>query len=574
VDLDPHRELLRLWQSVARYSFRNGMFVWAAPGDSLTDAQQLLCILYPATMLAALRLDQPDETSDEALEALRTIGNALDIPLRLMRSLNEYFDRHADADGQPLFTVDATRYRLDPEDAEWKDAPESVESFATGLMLPIAAIGFAKVLRSALVRPSHLREAEEMQQRAARRLTGALTGLLRSFVVRVTSIDQPTGQALLDIVRQPERPTYAVLNELATVLRLVTASLDELTVGAPYIDDARLPNAIYDLGFTWTVLFQAPEVETTDDPIRQPAGSAERVPHLPSTLLAMHAVEELTSVRTRVLAVLSDDQLRLASALRLRYDLLSTYWSQVARFGNHRWPLERVPWRTPDGHESDLYSLAVAEMTAVDLGARRGNDVAFSYLVRVFQDLVHRAGIVRPPRADDAPAMSSPRDGLEIPVAAAADAPFPAVAYRAANLLPALLLGLVRTAQATEHPQLRGTLEELVDLAWHHLTDAHDDLLAAFSHQNRPNWADLLLVAQALTHAVPLADGTAAQAAAPLGFAHELLAETEAMAALAQRTDLAGRLDRVRRIIDQQPGRAAALLYQIINELDEELGEA
>ncbi|GAA1762397.1 SCO2524 family protein [Luedemannella helvata] len=586
MQLNPREEILRLWRAVVRHSFHDGSFVWATPGDALTDAQQLLCILHPATNLPSLKLDVPNETADDAREALRPLGDSTSIPVRLVHALNEYMVRHADADGQPRFTVDPARFRLNPDGPQPAEPPESVESYATGLRLSLAATGFAKVLRSVVAQQEARDVADELAERASIRLTAAMVGLLRSFAVRIVGHDEPVGAELRRILGQPERAASAVEAEFLSQLVLERAALFEVTIGS--LPDARFeqPSQLFDLGFAWAVLAGAPMVEIYGDAPRQREGTAHPVPHLPSTMAVLHAAEELWSQRTRILTLLSDEHQRLARALQLRYELTTSYWSTLATFGDHRWPLERLPWRTLDGDASDLYSICIADIIAAELSRSRGSDIGFSHLVRVYADTGRRAGIIRPPYAGQRPRKAS-SGGLELPIASAADGPYPAAAYRVAGVEPTLLLGLVRAAGFTESPQLLNSFEDLVDLTWQHLTSRPDGAsdvaanpLAAFSHDDRPNWSDIAVVTGALTLAVSLADGVSAQAAAPLNFVHNLLIDTESMvASVAGRTDpeLDGidvRLDRARQLAQHQPARAAALLYQIIATLDPVLDTA
>jgi hypothetical protein len=65
----PREELLDLWRSVVAYSYQDDKWHWGGRDgtNSISDAEQLLCILYPATNIPAVRLDRPDETSDDVL---------------------------------------------------------------------------------------------------------------------------------------------------------------------------------------------------------------------------------------------------------------------------------------------------------------------------------------------------------------------------------------------------------------------------------------------------------------------------------------------------------------------------
>jgi len=62
--------------------------------NSISDAEQLLCILYPATALPSFRLDRPDETAEDVLDALGVLGGSVDIPKLFIRVATEYMEQY------------------------------------------------------------------------------------------------------------------------------------------------------------------------------------------------------------------------------------------------------------------------------------------------------------------------------------------------------------------------------------------------------------------------------------------------------------------------------------------------
>src|SRR5437762_6506503 len=103
--LQPRQQILEIWQATARTSFQDGKWLWGGrySSNSISDAEQLLCLMTPAAGPAVFKLDRPDETSDDALRSLRTLGDSVEIPRLLIRVLTDYMERYSAADGTPVF---------------------------------------------------------------------------------------------------------------------------------------------------------------------------------------------------------------------------------------------------------------------------------------------------------------------------------------------------------------------------------------------------------------------------------------------------------------------------------------
>src|SRR5205807_1460449 len=134
------------------------------------------------------------------------------------------------------------------------------------------------------------------------------------------------------------------------------------------------------------IVRDAPLVTTAETVGQQRSGVAEAKPYLYFTVVALDGIQALFSERTRLLGLLNDGQQRLAQALQLRWDLTQKYWSTIARFGNGRWPLEDMPWRTTDELESDYFTLLVTSIMTQDLIARRASDEDLSRVGRVLTE--------------------------------------------------------------------------------------------------------------------------------------------------------------------------------------------
>ena len=59
----PRQQLLEIWESVARSSWSDDGWGWGGSHgpNSISDAEQLLCLLLPATKVEAFELDRPDQ---------------------------------------------------------------------------------------------------------------------------------------------------------------------------------------------------------------------------------------------------------------------------------------------------------------------------------------------------------------------------------------------------------------------------------------------------------------------------------------------------------------------------------
>src|SRR5262245_30454499 len=105
MEIQTRRQILETWRATLDYSFRDGKWTWGGRTgrNSISDAEQLLTILYPAAAVGSLGLDSVDKTADDVLEYLRPLGNALDIPRRLVSFIADYMRTYL-IDGVPDFS--------------------------------------------------------------------------------------------------------------------------------------------------------------------------------------------------------------------------------------------------------------------------------------------------------------------------------------------------------------------------------------------------------------------------------------------------------------------------------------
>src|SRR5262249_53227418 len=156
-------------------------------------------------------------TDKDVLQALRGLGDHIDIPRRLVRTLTAFMNNHADAEGVPMFSAGTYVRPKDPSRGQ-DSAPSThdvVESFATSVRLSLATIGFCGVLRGNLTRPTLISEVTELERLANRRLTAALVGLLRSFTINVFPVDSAPGRNLLRTINQEQLPERIVVERFS-----------------------------------------------------------------------------------------------------------------------------------------------------------------------------------------------------------------------------------------------------------------------------------------------------------------------------------------------------------------------
>ncbi|KAB8184816.1 SCO2524 family protein [Microbispora catharanthi] len=469
--LQPRQQLLELWEAAARASYRDRVWTWGGRdgSNSISDAEQLLCFMYPASELPGFRLDTPDETADDVLAALAVLGDSVEIPKLLLRVMGQYLRTYTADDGRPLFSG-GSYFR--PLDDEAKVTPEQlqldvVDSFSMSVTLALGTLGFLKVFRQSVRRESIRREIRELEDLASKRLSAAMAGLLRSFTVNAFDPGSTAGRALLRTVNQTGAPTRRVLDDLRRELRPVRAGLRDLTIGSGSQVDLDNENLLFECGWTWGIVKDAPDIVTPLDIGPQPKGVAADTPFLYFTVNALVGIADLFSARTRVLSLLNDDQITLAQAIQRRWDLTQSYWRTIATYGRGTWPLEDIPWRTVDEKESDYYSLGVTAMVVQSLVNNRAADVDLGRVAAVLEELAVRARIIRRAVPGDPPVlMHSP--GVPINLNGS-DALGPHLLWVVSDFAITLLKRTIWAASIAQNTRMRERLVALADQIWRHI---------------------------------------------------------------------------------------------------------
>ncbi|MFL6113173.1 MAG: SCO2524 family protein [Catenulispora sp.] len=595
---NPRQHILEAWRAFARVTIKQGAWVWGGrdPSNSISDAEQLLCLLYPATEINSFKLDRPDAIEDDVLAALKPMGSGLDIPMRMLEALEQYLERYTDEDG-PTFTG-GSYLKTEEPGSEVKPEQSSydiTESYSTSITLCLSAKGFLREFQRTVERAELRDRIEVAITRMDNRLTAAMVGLLRSFVINVLDPDSPDEERLLRTVSQGRIISRTLTQDLRGQLQPVRDKLPELTFGLPPENERKLrdyPERFFECGWAWGVAADATEI---DLPAvvgqRQPHGIAESRPVLHFTVNALDGLADLFSTRTSRQGLLTSEQQSLREALNLRWGLALQYWSTIATFGTGRWPIEDVPWETSDGQTSPYFS----ELVLAIMGLSQQNNAAagdiVSRSVGVLEELAQRGRVSRRAVDEDRgigmhdPGVAMPLRGSELHG--------PPLVWVYTGYAPTLAKTSLRFASATTSRRTRARLVEVADAAVEHLLARRqpiglwDDPANVFPGISpapaTPSWdmteraVEVFVTAAALVAAPPLADlGQIDQANAKIAEARHILDQewlTTPTAGGAQEQKLLREveklLNRADALVSERPATAAALADSVLRDLDE-----
>ncbi|MES9522012.1 SCO2524 family protein [Streptomyces capoamus] len=603
--IELRRLLLDIWQALARHSFDEGEWSWGAGGglSSVADAERLLCLLRPATEIAAFRLDDPDTTGPDVARALRNAGDPGEIPRRLVEVLGDFMAKHRGEDG-PAFGGGSCFAPQDParELSEEQRRFGVVDSYSMSVSLCLAVLGFLQVYRGRTRQTSTLIRVDRLRDDTSARLTAAMVGLLRSFTVGVVDHSSAQGRDLIRFLGQgrlSDRQVLRRFRERFTSLRALITESVTLGLDADVRDQLRGDERLFECGWGWSVVEDAPEVTlepTTAERIgSQPRGVASPVPCLSFTVVALDGIEGLLSERTLVLGLLDAEQQKLAEALRLRWEITRQYWSVVARFHEDAWPLEHLPRHaTLQGPEPEYFSLCVASILVHDLMRHRTSDDRLTRVVGVLERLAERGRITSgAPPDDPAVRLHDPGVTMSLP---GSEKWGPAMTWRRADFSAQLLKPTVQlcglSRDAGSQDRLLTLAERILDHLWHRrisegegvgLWDDVDAVRPASSGRRGPllSWSltrcmtECMVAAHAVHGREPIrSDELSVSARAVISeaahlFGRELMRQPAPHSPRSvEYRGVDADLRRARQLVDQQPGTAYALALGALARLD------
>jgi hypothetical protein len=603
MEIQTRRHILEIWRSTVEHCYLKGKWRWGGRSgrNSISDAEQLLTILYPATIIESLNIDSVDETADDVLEHLRGLGNAMDIPRQLIKFIAEYMSTYL-VDGTPDFSGDTY---FDTEDS--KASPEDeqkqlhvVDSYSMSVTLCLATLGFLQVYRQGLRNQKSIQEVDDLRKLCSQRLTAAMVGLLRSFTVNTFDPTETAGQTLCEMINQRGVATEVLVQDLFEDLAEIRAGLrQELTIGLGEVAE-QLENKgrMFECGWSWGIVDGAPEVQSVNNVGRQPVGVAEARPYLYFTVVALDGIQDLFSERTRILGLLDEEQQRLARALQLRSDLTRQFWSKIATFGRgSRWPLEDVPWRTTDGRESDYYSVLLTSIVIEGASNDRSVNVDVDRVGNLLEELANRGRVTRRPTEND-PGTSLHIPGMRLQLIGSEKiAQGPLLEWTVSSYTLLVLKRVLTVAELLEGSSSRTRFLDLADLIWTHIERRQIEAAngrglwdeptqvfpgTPYAPYEIPSWYHTERVIEALVAAANVTQRPPTATDELTEIAKQLLAEAEY---LFDRERLRGtndtgeqmrenfqvvgtKLRRARELLRDRPGTASVLAGDVLRDLD------
>jgi hypothetical protein len=604
MEIQTRRQILEIWRATVDYSYRRGEWAWGGRSgrNSISDAEQLLTILYPATTIETLKVDAVDQTADDVLEYLQALGNAQDIPRRLIKFVVDYMETYL-VDGTPDFSGD-NYFEVEDSDAG-AIKPEQrglhvVDSFSMSVTLCLSVLGFLRVYRQGLRSQRMLQEVDRLEQLSSQRLTAAMVGLLRSFTVNTFDPSDAPGQVMCTMLNQTGVATEILVRNLLDDLAEIRAALrQELTIGIGQLgEELENRGRLFECGWSWGVVDGAAEVPFATGIGPQTVGVAEARPYLYYTVVALDGIQDLFSARTRSLGLLNEEQQRLARALQLRWELTRQFWAIVATFGGDRWPLEDLPWKTTDGRESDYYSVLLTSILIEGASSERIGDAYIERIGRVLEELSNRGRITRRPVEND-PAVALHMPGMRLRLIGSEKvAEGPRLAWTVSSFTLLVLKRLLRVAELLDDSSLRVRFLQLTDPIWGHVERRRiqegsrarglwDDptqvfVGPSFADYDIPSWYHTERVIEVLVAAANVTESRSTATPELLESASQLLAEAEQLfdRERLRGTDDAGdqmresfqvvaaKLRRAREILGDRPGTASVLAGDVLRELD------
>jgi hypothetical protein len=597
--LQPRQELLDLWRAVASYSWRDETWQWEGiiGPNSIGSAEQLLCLLYPGAEIQGFSFGQPDEVASDVLDALSGLGGAINIPQVVLRAIRDYLERYTTESGEPVFPG---RDRFAPRDHTKNLTPEQqeldvVDSFSMSTTLTLATLSFIRSFRRNVTRRSLHAELDAVEELAARRLTASLAGLLRSFAVNTFAPESEPGRELCRGINPTGLPTSLVVDALNRELAAVRAGLRDALAGLPAAEVFENENYLFECGWTWGVVKDAPTVNVADPKIRQAPGIAMSRPSLYFTVSALDGIADLFSERTRLLTLLRPDQLDLAQRLQRLWDLTQQYWSTIARFGDTQWPLENVPWRTPDGSEADYFSVLVVSVILEQFSRNPVPEAEVARIAEVLDELAVRARVSRRPATDDEIPATWHEPGVRIFLPGSHELGPEAVWY-VSDFATALLKRSLRCARLAQTTELRQRLLTLSDVIWDHVRARRLDSgpgrglwdqpgmmfpQIKVEPDREPSWYFTERVSECMVMAASVVDQDPLRSPRLVGdaldylgeadhrYSQELLRGSSGPTIRSRLEQIGGKLERARALVNTSPGTATANAIDVLRDLDE-----
>ncbi len=379
---------------------------------------------------------------------------------------------------------------------------------------------------------------------------------------------------------------------------LRAAIVESLQLGIDVQEGLKDESQLFECGWAWSLVKDAPEVET-DDPVGpQPEGVANPVPYLYFTVVALDGIQDLFSDRTLTLGLLNSEQQKLAEALRLRWELTQQYWSRIARFDAERWPLEDIPWRTTGQRlESEYFSLSVAAILVHDLMRRRATDDDLNRTVTVMERLAERGRITSRMTMDDPMVHTLHNVGVALPLQGS-ERIGPPMTWSMTDFSAQLLKRTVQlctlSRNLASHDRLLGLAESIFDHMWRRRiregegAGLWDNVHAAYPEADITkrrvpvSWSITERVTEVMVQAHQMYQQPPIRSLELIELAKALLSEAAHLLGNEQMEpapkddgrhgmtlrNIEVKLRRARALVDEQPGTSYSLALDVLGQLD------
>ena len=246
--IQPRKQILDIWRHMLDDCYREGKWDWGgrAGSNAISDAEQLLCLFYPITRIDTFAVYDPDAAPADVVDALRRLGESTRIPRALVDVALGYFQNHTDDTGEPRFGAGSYLRAVDPDALPPTDQPaqdlEVVDAYSMSITLCLSLLVFVNARSKLETQGKQLEKLADLRERASRRLTAAMVGMLRSFVVNSVSVGSKDGQAILEMLRQGDTTDAELAQGLSARFDRLRGQLQtDVRLGVP--DDAKCAGA-------------------------------------------------------------------------------------------------------------------------------------------------------------------------------------------------------------------------------------------------------------------------------------------------------------------------------------------
>ncbi len=147
--LQARQSILDMWQAASEYSYtKENTWNWGGrrAQNCISDAEQLLVFLYPATTISSLSIESIEDEQTDVIRALRRLGGGRAIPQVIMRGTKDYLLRYRDDEGNPTF-VGGSYFQAPGEETEAvvrQRRLDVVDAYSMSVTLCLAVLGFVR----------------------------------------------------------------------------------------------------------------------------------------------------------------------------------------------------------------------------------------------------------------------------------------------------------------------------------------------------------------------------------------------------------------------------------------------